>query len=54
MTQPNPNPVEKVEVAAQSQSEIIAQSNAATTQSVQEINDLKAQIKALQEQLAAA
>ena len=54
MTQPNPNPVEETQVAAQSQSEVIAQSNAATTQSVQEINDLKAQIKALQEQLAAA
>lgn len=54
MTQPNPNPVEETKVAAQSQSEIMAQSNAATTQSVQEINDLKAQIKALQEQLTAA
>lgn len=54
MTQPNPNPVEETKVAAQSQSEIMAQSNAATTQSVQQINDLKAQIKALQEQLTAA
>lgn len=54
MTQPNPNPVEETQVAAQSQSEIIAQSNAATTVSVQEVNDLKAQIKALQEKLAAA
>lgn len=54
MTQPNPNPVEETKVAAQSQSEIMAQSNAAATQSVQEINGLKAQIQALQEQLAAA
>lgn len=55
MMQPNPNPVEETQVAAQSQSEIMAQSNAAaTTVSVQEVNDLKAQIKALQEKLAAA
>lgn len=54
MMQPNPNPVEETQVAATSQSEIMAQSNAAATTSVQEVNDLKAQIKTLQEQLAAA
>lgn len=51
MTQPQPNPVQ-AQAQMPNQQEIIAQSNAAASTSVQEIADLRAEIEQLKSQLA--
>lgn len=54
MAQPQPDPVQATQSAALSQSEIIADSNAAATTSVQEVDELKAEIEKLKAQLSSA
>ena len=54
MAQPQPDPVQATQSAALSQSQIMADSNAAATASTQEINDLKAEIEKLKAQLSSA
>lgn len=52
MNQPQPNPVQVAQPQMPNQQEVIAQSNAAASASVQEISDLKAQIEKLKAQLS--
>jgi uncharacterized coiled-coil protein SlyX len=52
MMQPQPNPVQVAQPQMVNQQEVMAQSNAAATGSVQEIADLKAQIEKLKAQLS--
>lgn len=52
MAQPQPDPVQAAQSTALSQSEVIANSNAAASASVQEVADLKAEIEKLKAQLS--
>ena len=52
MTQPQPNPMQVAQPQMPNQQEVIAQSNAAASASVQEIADLKAEVEQLKAQLA--
>lgn len=54
MAQPQPDPVQATQSAALSQSQIIADSNAAATNSVQEVDELKSEIEKLKAQLSNA
>lgn len=52
MAQPQPNPMQVAQPQMPNQQEVIAQSNAAASASVQEIADLKAEVEQLKAQLA--